>query len=368
MELALMLQQFKIPGRLVTVNPTGSGNVNDTFLAIFRNTFSEDQVILQRINRNVFPRPEIIMENLRTLTEHVHPKLEKEWDTADRVWQMPRIIPTRDGKDCFRDEAGDSWRAITKILSATAYDSAQGAEHAQECGAVLGHFHWLVSDLDPKKMQDPLPGFHITPQYLKKYDETLTDPVSSARMNASVEARRMAKFVEDRRGLASVLQNAQKCGELKCRLMHGDPKVNNIMIDNYTGKGTSIIDLDTVAPGLVHNDFGDALRSICNSVGEETTNLSQVIFDLDLCEAFCRGYMASARDFITDADREYLYPSIRLITFELGLRFFQDYVAGNKYFKVRYPEQNLNRARVQFRLCESIEARERKIRELLSTL
>jgi len=369
MELSLLMKAFNVSGRLVTINPTGNGNVNDTFLAIFRNTFAEEQVILQRVNHLVFPKPEAIMHNLRCLTAHVHPKLESEADTADRVWQMPRIVKTRDGMDFFLDEAGEVWRVITKIASATAFDEAQNAEHAAECGAVLGHFHWLVSDLDTQTMIDPLPGFHITPGYLAKYDATLADmPQAQERLTASMEARRMAMFIEERRGFASTLQQALGSGELTRRMMHGDPKVNNIMIDDFTGKGTAMIDLDTVSPGLIHYDFGDALRSICNHAGEDEQNLSKVVFDLDLCSAFCKGYMAHARSFLTDADRKYLYDAIRLITFELGLRFFQDYIAGSVYFKIRHPEQNLNRARVQFRLCESIEARERPIRDLLASL
>ena len=369
MELSLLMKEFNVSGRLVTINPTGNGNVNDTFLAIFRNTFAEEQVILQRVYRIVFPWPVAMMHNLHQLTAHVHPKLEAEADHADRVWQMPRIVKTRDGQDFYTDKAGDVWRVITKIASATAFDETQGAEHAAECGAVLGHFHWLVSDLDPESMIDPLPGFHITPGYLAKYDATLKiQPLAQERLNASMEARRLAMFIEERRGFAATLQKALDTGELKLRMMHGDPKVNNIMIDDYTGKGTAMIDLDTVSPGLIHCDFGDALRSICNHVGEEEQNLSKVVFDLDLCSAFCKGYMAHARAFLTDADRRYLYDSIRLITFELGLRFFQDYLAGSVYFKIHHPEQNLNRARVQFRLCESIEARERPIRDLLAGL
>jgi Ser/Thr protein kinase RdoA (MazF antagonist) len=151
-------------------------------------------------------------------------------------------------------------------------------------------------------------------------------------------------------------------------MFHGDPKVNNIMIDDITGKGTAMIDLDTVSPGLIHFDFGDALRSICNPAGEEETNLAKVVFDEDLCTAFCKGYMREAGAFLTDADRGYLYDSIRLLPFELGLRFFRDYLNGNRYFKTSTPEQNLNRARVQFRLCESVEARERSIRSALERL
>ena len=137
------------------------------------------------------------------------------------------------------------------------------------------------------------------------------------------------------------------------------------MIDDLTGKGTSIVDLDTVKPGLIHYDFGDALRSIANPAGEETQDLAGVRFDLDLCEAFVRGYMSCASDFLTQEDRKYLYDAIRLIAFELGLRFFQDYLAGDVYFKVHSPDHNLNRARVQLRLCESIEAREAMIRKTL---
>ncbi len=368
MELSVLIHKFKIPGRLVTVNPTGNGNVNDTYLAIFRSTFEEWQVILQRVNSRVFANPEGIMHNLRLLTAHTHPKLEAAADTADRIWQMPNLIQTHASTDFHVDDAGGYWRAITKIASATAFDAAQGPEHAAECGAVLGNFHWLVSDLDTRQLLDPLPGFHITPRYLEKYDQTLESPQARERLNASMEARRMAQFVEERRPLATLLQDALRKGELTLRVMHGDPKVNNIMIDDFTGKGTAMIDLDTVSPGLVHYDFGDAVRSICNPAGEEEMNLSNVVLDLDLFASFCKGYLRQAREFLTDADRHYLFDAVRLITFELGLRFFQDYLAGSVYFKTRHPEQNLNRARVQFRLCESIESRERMLRELLGKL
>ena len=149
-------------------------------------------------------------------------------------------------------------------------------------------------------------------------------------------------------------------------MFHGDPKVNNIMIDDFTGKGTAMIDLDTVSPGLVQIDVGDAVRSICNPAGEEELNLGKVTFDGTLFQAFMKGYMKEAGAFMDAADRAWLYDAVRLLPFELGLRFFQDYLAGDKYFKVRQPGQNLNRARVQFRLCEAIEARERSIRTIFS--
>ena len=370
MELTVLINKFNIKGRLVALQPFGNGNINDTFLAIYRNTFTETQVILQRVNRNVFPKPEAIMANMHEITKHCHERLEADAKagTDDRVWQMPRIIKAKDSMDYVMDENNDVWRVITRIMSAHAFDLAQGPEHALECGSALGHFHYLISDLDPKVLQDPLPGFHITSNYLRKYDQTLRTKQAKALLSASMEAKRLAKFIEERRDLALCLEKAEKKGELKKRMFHGDPKVNNIMIDDVTGKGTAMIDLDTVSPGLIHMDFGDALRSICNPAGEEETNLTKVVFDEDLATAFCKGYMREAGSFMTDADRAYLYDSIRLLPFELGLRFFQDYLAGDVYFKVRQPGQNLNRARVQFRLCEAIEARERSIRGILERL
>lgn len=358
-------QQFDVPGRLVAITAYGSGNVNDTYLAIFRTTFSEERVIVQRINTSVFSRPEWIMENMRVVTEHVHRKLEREQDMADRIWQMPRVIPAKDGKDFHVDSEGNYWRVITLMASAKAYDKTTNADHAFEVGTVLGQFHRLISDIDPGRLHDTLPGFHKTPLYLQKYDETVRTGPAKALLKNSIEARRLVRFIEKHRDLAGVLENALEKKELAVRLIHGDPKVTNIMIDDVTGKGTSIVDLDTVKPGLVHYDFGDAVRSVCNPAGEETTNLNDVVFDLDLCEAIFKGYMINGLQFLTPAEQKYLFASVRLLPFELGLRFFQDYLAENVYFRVRSEEQNLNRARVQFKLCESIETRARAIRSVL---
>jgi Ser/Thr protein kinase RdoA (MazF antagonist) len=358
-------QKFDVAGRAVTLEHTGEGNVNDTYLAIFRTVFSEERFILQKINKRVFPHPEQIMQNMRVVTEHVHRRIEEEMDTADRIWQLPRVIPAKDGKDYVLDDDGEFWRAITLIASAHSYGRVQNIEHAHEAGYVLGHFQRMISDIEIDKLHDTLVGFHITPGYLKKYDEALASPEGQERVKISPEAQRCMRFVEARRDWCSILEDARDAGELKVRPVHGDPKISNIMIDDATGKGTCIIDLDTVKPGLIHYDFGDCLRSCCNPAGEEVRDLGQVVFDTDWCEAIVKGYMVNARSFLTEADIYYLYDSIRLISFELGLRFFADYIAGNVYFNTRYDGQNLNRARVQFKLVESIQAREKQIRSIL---
>lgn len=363
-ELRRLVQMFDIAGYPAVIQSLGCGNVNDTYLAVCRTAFAEEQLVLQRINQNVFKKPENIMLNLRRLTAHVHPKLEFESSESDRIWQLPKIIQTREGNDFIKDASGNLWRMITKIASATAFDKVRDCAHAEECGIVLGHFHRTVSDMDSAVLIDPLPGFHITPNYLAKYDVTRTCAEAQARVTAAPDGAALVKFVEERRPIVPLFQDALARGELNMRIMHGDPKINNIMIDDYTGMGTAIIDLDTVSPGLFHFDFGDAIRSICNPAGEEEPDLTKVVFSLELCQAFSNGYMKHAAEFLTEAERKYLFDSIRLITFELGLRFFEDYLAGSVYFKTQYPEQNLNRARVQFRLCESIESHEQAIRKL----
>lgn len=365
MKAALIAPKFDIAGRIVTVEQNGDGNVNDTYMAIFRTTFSEERIILQRINKRVFARPEYIMANMRVLTEHVHRRLEAEAHLSDRIWQLPRVIPAKDGTDFVIDADGEYWRAITLIASAHSYGQVQSIEHAHEAGFVLGNFQRLISDLGVDKLYDTLEGFHITPGYLDKLDKALETGEGQARLNASAEAQRVKRFIDERREWCSVLEDAKAAGQLALRPIHGDPKISNIMIDDATGKGTCIVDLDTVKPGLIHYDFGDCLRSCCNPAGEEVQDLSRVFFDTDLCEAIVNGYMVHARSFLTEEDRRYLYDSIRLIAFELGLRFFADYVAGDVYFKTRYDGQNLNRARVQFKLTESIEARKKKILEIL---
>ena len=368
MKAALIAQKFDVAGRLVTVEPTGEGNVNDTYLAIFRTVFDEQRIILQRINKRVFAKPEYIMQNMRLLTEHVHRRLEEEIHLSDRIWQLPRVIPAKDGLDYVLDSDGEYWRAISLIASAHSYQQIQSLEHAYEAGFVLGQFQRLISDLNVESLYDTLEGFHITPRYLDKLDTALKTPEGKARLNASTEAQRCNRFVKARREWCAILENARQAGELQLRPIHGDPKISNIMIDDATGKGTCIVDLDTVKPGLIHYDFGDCLRSCCNPAGEEATDLRMVVFDTELCEVIVKGYMVHARSFLTEADRNYLFDAIRLIAFELGLRFFADYVAGDIYFKTRYDGQNLNRARVQFKLAESIETREKQIRSILETV
>lgn len=357
--------RFNVPGRIVSVRPHGSGNVNDTYLAINRTAFSEQRYILQRVRKAVFPNPELIMTNMRVITDHCHRKIEAEADTADRIWQLPKIIETKDGADFVPDPNGDLWRAITHIAGATSHEKVLGPEHAHEAGYALGHFHRMLNDIPVSSLGYTLPGFHVTPGYLAKMDAALATDLGRTRLKASTEARRALKFIEERRAACHVLENAKNAGELVLRPTHGDPKVGNIMIDDETGKGTCVVDLDTVQPGLVHHDLGDCIRSGCNPAGEDAAELGDVVFDTELFASIYKGYLANAREFLSEADHRHLYDAVGIVPLELGIRFFADYLAGDVYFKTRYPGHNLRRALVQLKLRESIETRESGIRKVI---
>ena len=397
-------RQFTPQGLVLDVREYGNGNVNDTFLVtvgrvVVRGTHptlpsvatkhedeigikvlpktedrepktafipppdseGESRFILQRLNTRVFQRPELVMGNLRAVTEHVQARLAAAPVTPGRRWELPRMLLTQDDRDHWIDLAGSFWRALSFIEAAQTFDTIGDTDHAKEVGYALGLFHKLLSDLPPERLSDTLPGFHLTPVYLRRHDEVM----AKNRGKKSPEADFCIRFVDARRTLAPVLEDAKAHGKLRLRPIHGDPKVNNVMMDAAARLAVGLVDLDTVKPGLVHYDIGDCLRSGANPLGEETQDWEAVRFDLELGRAILQGYLSQARDFLTEYDYAYLYDAIRVIAFELGLRFFTDYLEGNVYFKARRPDHNLARALVQFRLTESIESQETVIRAII---
>ena len=355
--------QFAGGAKITDIQPLGNGNINDTFLVSLDSLPpSPRRFVLQRLNTQVFQQPHLVMQNVRYLTDHVHHRLRQT--SRQRRWEVPQVIPTASGEDCWRDSDGSYWRSLEFIEGSESFDSLADISQAQEVGHALGTFHSLISDLSPGNFADTLEGFHITPRYLQQYREVLakTETADSPEVNYCLA------FVHQRQHLADVLEAAKERGKLPLRLMHGDPKVNNVLFDSATGKAISIIDLDTVKPGLVHYDIGDCLRSGCNPAGEETQQWETVCFEPDLCCGILTGYLEATRAFFTENDYNYLYDAIRLIAFELGLRFLTDYLAGNVYFKVKHPEHNLARSLVQFKLTESIESQETSIRQLIRDL
>jgi len=366
-------QQFAPEGRILDVREYGRGNVHDTFL-VHTDTPAEPHFILQRLNLRVFPRPELIVGNLRTVSQHVRRGLEDTPLSPGHRWEMPEVLLTRGGRDLLRDAQGACWRALSFIDRARTWRTIQDLNHAREVGRALGMFHYLLSGLPPDRLAVTLPGFHDAPGYLRHFDEVLEKIGRGGRSGAlravpqGPEGEYCLKMIEARRARAAVLEEAKAQGKLRPRPIHGDPKVDNVMLDTETGQAVALIDLDTVQPGLVHYDLGDCLRSGANPRGEEQGPWQEVRFEPELARAILSGYLPLARDFLTPADYDYLYDAVRLIAWELGLRFFTDYLAGNVYFKAKDREHNLARALVQFKLTESIEAQESAIRTIIREL
>jgi hypothetical protein len=359
--LMTIANSFSKTGNRTEIRSFGSGNINDTFRVV-PEFLTEQPFILQRINTQVFRQPQLVMQNMRIATEHMRSRLQHT--PIFPRWEVPFLFLTENGLDHYIDTEGAFWRAMSLIENSESFDMIDDTGRAAEVGYALGTFHSLISDLPPGKLADTLAGFHITPHYLQAYEEILekiTPPPTP-------ETNYCLQFIRDHQLGVQVLEDAKSQGKLPLRLMHGDPKINNVLFDINTGKAVSMIDLDTVKPGLIHYDIGDCVRSACNRAGEETENWDSVHFDTDLCQTILQGYFSVAKSFLTENDAAYLYDSIRLITFELGLRFFSDYLAGNVYFKVQYPEHNLARAIVQFKLTESIESQERSILNIVRDL
>ena len=304
------------------------------------------------------------MGNLGIVSEHVGRRLGRAPLGAGRRFEVPRVLLTREGRDHVMEPGGGFWRAISFIEGAETFDTLKDAGHAREVGYALGLFHTLLSDLPADRLADTLPGFHVTPGYLAHYDEVVAEQGESR----SPEVDYGWRFVAARRAWAPVLEEARARGELRLRPIHGDPKVNNVMLDAATGQAVGLVDLDTVKPGLVHYDIGDCLRSGGNPLGEEIEAWETVRFEPELGRAILQGYLSQAQGFLAETDYAYLYDAIRLLAFELGLRFFTDYLAGNVYFKAKHPEHNLIRALVQFKLTESIESQAGAIRAMIRDL
>ena len=356
---AIVAKQFKPDTRIVRIEQYGSGNINSTYLVTLDR---QPPFILQRLNTKVFCQPELVMDNICILSDRVGGKLNQS--DLDRRWQIPQVLYTAQKQNHYVAEDGSFWRAMTFIDNSQSFDTIQNSQHGQEIGYGLGMFHRSVDELPATQLADTLEGFHITPVYLKHY----LDVIAAKEIEPSDEVDYCLKFISDRPKLPHVLENAKASGELKLRTIHGDPKINNIMIDCSTGKAVAMIDLDTVKPGLIHYDIGDCLRSGCNILGEETEHWEQVCFEPELARSILKGYLEVARDFLTENDCKYIYSSIRLLSFELGLRFFTDYLEGNTYFNAKHPKHNLARALVQFKLTQSIEEQQTAIEQTINDL
>lgn len=325
----------------------GAGNINDTFLVTPKN---QEAFILQRLSRQAFSAPELICENLSILSRHL---------TAERIthlvperrWDMPTLLPTTSGASWWCDDTGNFWRALSYIADTVTLTSLQSQDQGLEVGRALASFHTLVENIEQKSLHITIPHFHETPHYFALYKEALAANPSGAE---SPLAKECCTFIEQHRHHLFTLEEARSQGELKVTTIHGDPKLANILFDQESMQACALIDLDTVGPGLLLYDLGDCLRSCCYQIGSED-DLDTIRFDIDLCLAIITGYLSVGPHLLGPGEQKHLLAAIRLIPFELGLRFFSDYLQGCRYFKTTSPDHTLWRAAAQFRLVASIE-------------
>jgi len=353
-------QQFYLPGKVISVADYGEGIINDTYLLEVE--AADNRVILQRINAKVFSQPALIMQNMRVICEQAQKKTAIYSVSDRRDFQLPRIYLANSGEAYWVDDSGYYWRATAFIEQTKTLRQLANLQQAYEVGFALGRFHNLIHSIDKTELHDTLPGFHVTPGYLADFDGNMhRHELFSHRSPIDY----CLAFIESHRHLASVLEQAKD--ELTQCPIHGDPKLNNILFDVSNDQAVSMIDLDTVKPGLIHYDIGDCLRSACHVMGEAVLAEPPVIFDMDICREVLRGYLSEVY-FLGRSDYRFLFDAIRLIPFELGLRFFTDYLKGNQYFKVSTPPQNLYRAMIQFKLTANIEQHESQLREMIIDL
>ncbi len=339
----------------VSVTPLGQGNINDTFLI----RSIEQSIVLQRINKHVFPNPDILIKNLHQLNQHLSPQLSIQ----KQRWEDVTLVPAMDGALSVRDSESGVWRALSYIGDSVCFVQAKTELQAEQTGWALGHFHSKLDGLDPARMQIPLPGFHNLNNYLKQYDYIQ----KNNKKNNSPEIQWCQAIIRENRKSALFLQNRLCERKSTTRIIHGDPKIANVLFDKESGLAVSLIDLDTVGPGFIQHDIGDCLRSVCNPAGEENGH-NEVTFDLTLCENTLNGYAKAAKGLLTSYDAALIYDGIQAITYELGLRFFSDFLQGGIYFKCSKPEDILTKAMTQFTLLQDIKAKESAIRILTQQL
>jgi len=338
------------------VDSLGAGNINDTYLVEFAH---RAPVVLQRINAAVFPDPALVAKNFSVISNHIGMK-ERE---AGEARIFPRVIADSGGEPYHLDEAGGIWRAMDYIENTASFPIADSEKKAFEGGRILGRFHALTADLDPGELYQPLPGFHDLPGYCRSYHAAYA---GHRRINSD-ELDYCCRAINCRLIDASTLEQSRQQKLIHRRVIHGDPKCDNILFDRQSGKGVVLIDLDTVSPGLLQYDLGDCLRSFCNVAGEKPETLEEVRFDMDRCRQVLTGYRASGRELI-EPERALLFQGVRLLTLELGVRFLTDYLEGDTYFKVAHERDNLDRALVQIRLLESIEKQRSAIDAVVAAL
>ena len=350
-----IVRQFVLPETPVTVTPLGAGFINDTYLV---NTHKTIQYILQRKNGHIFKNIPGMVDNICKVTDHIRKKALMQGKDPER--STLTLYPAQDGRFYYEDDDHSYWVCMYYIPDTRCYDTASSPQLAYAGGTGIGLFQEQVADFTDDLAQ-VLPGFHDIRYRFAQWDATLAED----RMGRKKALAREIDCIEQRRAEMLAFKMLVENQTIPARVSHNDTKISNILFDQ-NGEALCVIDLDTLMKSTVLYDFGDAIRSYTNTAAEDEPQTEKVGMNIDFFRAYTRGYLSFAHHFITPSEIEWLAFSAKYITYEQVLRFLMDYIDGDRYYKIQYPEHNLIRARAQYALLQSIERAYPYMQEVVS--
>jgi hypothetical protein len=356
------IEAISFDGKYLNHEKYGSGHINDTFLVQFKKADgSIVKYILQRMNHLIF-NPEKLMENIDRVTSFIKVKIIEANGDPER--EGMNIIPTKEGNSYYKDSLGSYWRAYLFIVNATSYDQVKRPEDFYQSAVAFGKFQYLLSDFNADTLHETIQDFHNTPKRFENFKEAVKKDV----VGRAESVKEEIKFVMDRAEDMKICMELLRNGELPLRVTHNDTKLNNVMIDNETGEGLCVIDLDTVMPGLSIFDFGDSIRFGANTALEDEKDLSKVSLDLDLFRLYATGFLEGGNNSLTAKELEMFPIGAKIMTLECGMRFLADYLQGDVYFNIHHPMHNLDRCRTQFKLVEDMEQKMDRMNQIIKEL
>jgi len=348
-KLKEILFNFEFDGEVKEIAPYGNGHINDTYCVTVSKQDKEERYIFQRMNRTIFQNPQGVMDNIEAVTDHLKAKIALRGGDATR--ETLCVIPTKNDQNCYVSEEGEFYRMYRFVENTVCYDAVKCVKDFYACGKAFGSFQCDLGDFPAEKLCEVIPGFHDTKARFQKFKKALEKDSCNRAMNVQEEVQ----FVLQREALACELVDMLKDGRLPYRVTHNDTKLNNILFDQTTNQPICVIDLDTIMPGLSVNDYGDAIRFGASTGAEDEKDLSKIACDLELFEAFTKGFLESCGDVLTAEEIQALPLGAMTMTFECGMRFLTDYLEGDVYFKTHREGHNLDRARTQFKLVSDME-------------
>ena len=343
--LKAIVYWFDITGEVAGVEPLGNGLIHDTYKVI--TSGNGPDYVLQRINNAIFKDVELLQHNIEAVTDHIRRKLVSKGE-ADLDRKVLRYVKVKDADATYCCVDGKYWRVSVFIKDAFTYEAVT-PEYSYYAGKAFGNFEAMLADI-PEKLGETIPDFHNMELRLRQLDEAVAED-KAGRLSLP-ESESILGFIREHQEEMCKAERLYREGKLPKRICHCDTKVNNMMFDDK-GNVLCVIDLDTVMPSFVFSDFGDFLRTGANTMAEDDPAIDKVSFRMDIFEPFAKGYLESTASFLTPLEKENLPYGVLLFPYMQAVRFFTDYLNGDTYYRIKYPEHNLVRTRNQIALFKS---------------